>query len=253
VKTLALKLLDKYDEHISSKVLLSHEMRFWEWPFNREDTPRGFTGLHGAAYLGCVEIMIALLDTNKWDVQATDHCGNTAIIWAARGGHEEAVRVLLEQSKVDPDRGDKCNRTPLWWAACNGHKGVVRTLLAQENVNPNQVSRSGETPLGRAAIGGHEVVVGMLLERNDVDLNKGGGLDQAPLWLASGNGRRGVVRMLLARMLLGLDDIKLNEIISIVTKANKRIQGYAGGPQSAGLFFPHPSELSKPSSKSTRS
>ena len=64
VKNLALKLLDRYDEHISSKVLLLHKASLQEKPFGPEDTPRGFTGLHGAAYLGCVEIMIALLGLN---------------------------------------------------------------------------------------------------------------------------------------------------------------------------------------------
>jgi len=50
VKTLALKLLDRYHEHISSKVLLLHGARLMEQPFDtKDDTPRGFTGLHGAA------------------------------------------------------------------------------------------------------------------------------------------------------------------------------------------------------------
>ena len=43
VKILALKLLDGYDRHISSKVLLLHSVRAEEQPFDRDDTPRGFT------------------------------------------------------------------------------------------------------------------------------------------------------------------------------------------------------------------
>ena len=58
VKTLALKLLNGYDKHISSKVVLLRGVRTEEQPFDQEDTPRGFTGLHGAAYFGCVEISV---------------------------------------------------------------------------------------------------------------------------------------------------------------------------------------------------
>ena len=54
VKALTLKLLDGYDKHISSKVLLLRGVRAEEQPFDGEDTPRGFTGLHAAAYFGCV-------------------------------------------------------------------------------------------------------------------------------------------------------------------------------------------------------
>ena len=53
VKTLALRLLDGYDKHISSKVLLLHSVEAEEQPLDRDDTPRGFTGLHGAAYFQC--------------------------------------------------------------------------------------------------------------------------------------------------------------------------------------------------------
>ena len=84
VKVLALKLLDEYDQHISSKMLLLRKMDFWDRPFYREESPKGFTGLHGAAYLGCTEIIVALLRMKKWDVQATDFHGNTALTWAAR-------------------------------------------------------------------------------------------------------------------------------------------------------------------------
>ena len=114
VKTLALRLLDRYDEHISSKALLLYEARLREEPFSLEDIPRGFTGLHCAAYHGCVEIMIALLELNKWDVQTTDFNGNTAITWAARWGHEEAVKVLLAQDDINPDQMNHFDQTPLF-------------------------------------------------------------------------------------------------------------------------------------------
>jgi len=169
VKTLALKLLDGYDKHISSKVLLLRGMSFWYQPFDWEGTPRGFTGLHGASYFKCVEITTALLETNKCDVQAIDFNGNTAIAWAARRGHEGVVKVLLEQSEINPNTADnEYGRTPLLWAAKNGHEG--RGLLERNDVNPDKADTEyGRTPLSWAAENGHAGAVRMLLKRNDVN------------------------------------------------------------------------------------
>jgi len=199
VKTLALKLLDGYDKHISSKILLLRGQNFWKRPFDLEDIPRGFTGLHGAAYIGYVEIIVALLETNKWDAQATDFHGNTAIAWAARRGHEGVVRALLQRSDVNPDKADQWSRTPLFWAVRNGHEGVVRMLLGWNDVNPNKVDKWSQTPLLWAAVNGHEGVVRLLLERNDVNPDRADKWSQTPLLRAAVNGREGVVRVLLER------------------------------------------------------
>ena len=67
MKALALKLLDGYDKHISSKVVLLRAVRAVEQPFDREDTSRGFSGFHGAAYFGCVDITVTLLEASKGD------------------------------------------------------------------------------------------------------------------------------------------------------------------------------------------
>jgi len=202
VKRLALKLLHGYDKHISSKMLLLHGMGSWDRPLDRKDSPRGFTGLHCAAYLGCVEITVALLETNKWDVRATDFKGNTAIAWAARRGHAGVVRILLEQSDIGRDTADTLyGLTPLAWAARNGHEGVVRILLERSSIDPSIVdNKYGRTPLSWAARNGHEEVVRMLLERNDINPDTADALyGQTPLSRAAENGREGVVRMLLKR------------------------------------------------------
>jgi len=138
VKRFALELLDRYDKHISSKMLLLCGMGSCDRPLDREDSPRGFTGLHCAAYLGCVEITVALLGLNKWDVRATDFNGNTAIAWAARRGHAGVVRILLEQSDVGHSTADTLyGLTPLAWAARNGHEGVVKVLLERSSIGPD--------------------------------------------------------------------------------------------------------------------
>jgi len=206
VKTLALKVLDGYDRHISSKMLLLRGMSFWDRPLDLEDCPTRFTGLHGAAYLGCGEITVALLEMNKWDVQATDLKGNTAISWAARRGHEGVVKILVEQGGINPDAPDEYGRTPFLLAAENGHEGVVKILL-ERDVNPNTADiQFGRTPLSFAAGNGHEGVVRVLLERDDVDLGAAHPrLGWTPLSWAARNGHEGVVRILLGRSDLNPD------------------------------------------------
>jgi len=200
LNTLALKLLDGYDKHISSKVLLLHGVRTEEQPFDRDGVPAGFTGLHCAAYFGCLELTVALLETNKGAAQATDFHGNTAIAWASRRGNEGVVRVLLEWSEVHSDAPSrKYGSAPLLWAAENGHEGVVRILLERKDINPNKTDRWGRTPLLWASYDGHEGVVRMLLERKDVNPNKPDFFRTPPLWWACHNGHEGVVRILLER------------------------------------------------------
>jgi len=234
VKTLALELLDGYAKHISSKVLLLHGVRVEEQPLCEDGTPTGFTGLHGAAYFGCLELTVALLEMNKGDVYATDFHGNTAIawaskrgnegvvrallewsqshsgsgrseygsaplLWAAENGNEAVVRILLERSDIDPDKPDKGRRTPLSWASGAGHEGVVRMLLERTDVIPDKGDRRHQTPLSWASESGHESVVKMLLERSDVNPDKTDKWGQTPLSWASSGGHEGVVRMLLER------------------------------------------------------
>ena len=128
-KSLALMFLDGYDKHISSKLLLIHEGDWHLSERNGNNSVEGFTGLHGAAYLGIVEMISFLLEKRKWDVNSTDVDGNTPFVWAARKGHEDTVRMLLALPDVDPDISNADGRTPLMWAAECGHKGVVEELL----------------------------------------------------------------------------------------------------------------------------
>ena len=201
VKTLALELFDGYEKHISSKILSSHSRGCLNQFFYQKYTPRVFTGLHCAAYFGCVEITVALLKTNKWAMQAADFNGNMALVWAAKRGHEEVVRVLLEQRDIYADTPDaEYGRTPLLLAAENGHEGVVRMLLGRSDVNPDTADAEDDrTPLSCAAENGYEGVVRMLLERNNVNPDKADDWVRTPIWWATKNRHEGVVRMLLER------------------------------------------------------
>ena len=137
VRTLALKLLGRYDEHISARLLLLHCKREGRGPVIMDMTggPTGFTGLHGAVFLGIVEIFAAVLGMKGWDINAVDCLGNTALAWAAQRGHEVIVKILLGREDINPDYADpKFGATPLFWTDARGHEGVVEMLLEREYV-----------------------------------------------------------------------------------------------------------------------
>ena len=202
IKILALRLLDTFDEHISAQLLILHH---WDYPFwfryNRKaQGPTGFTGLHGVAFLGIVEIVAAVLGMKEWDINAVDCMDSTALTSAVIRGNEEVVKMLLEQEGVNPEQADpEYGRTPLSWAAEKGHEGVVKLLLERGDVNPNQADQHDQTPLCLAASRGHRGVVKMLLEREDVNPNLATENGVTPLLCAIEHGHEEVVTMLLER------------------------------------------------------
>jgi len=196
-RTLALKLLVRYQDHVSAVSLLKQVTH----PNCIEDTGTLplFSGLHGASFFGIVELMTAIIDVGSCKIDERDCTGSTPLVWAARNGHVRAAELLLEREDVDPNHADKYGRTSLGSAALNGHEGVVRLLLEQEGVDPNRSDKNDETPLGWAAINGHEGVVRLLLERKDVDPNLPDVNDRTPLGCAAVEGHEGVVKLLLER------------------------------------------------------
>ena len=204
IKALALRLLDRFDEHISAQLLL---LRYNQGKrsgphFSKLRGPIGFTGLHGVAFLGIVEIVAVLLDVKELDVNAVDCMGSTALTWATIRGHEGVVKMLLEREDVNPNQADtEYGRTPLWWAAEEGHKEVVKLLLEREGVNPDQIdTKYGSTPLSLATWGRHEEVVKILLEREDINPNQADTkYSRTPLSWAAEKGYGRVVKVLLER------------------------------------------------------
>ena len=204
VKILALRLLYRFDQHISAQLLLlryNKERRSGPY-FNGGEGPTGFTGLHVVSFLGIVEIVAGVLEMKEWNVNATDCMGSTALTWAAGRGYEEVVKILLEREDINPDQADtKYGQTPLSWAAENGHERVVKMLLERGDVNPGHADTLyGRTPLGWAAEYGQAGVVKILLEREDVNPDQADTRSgQTPLSWAAKSGHEGIVRILLSR------------------------------------------------------
>ena len=193
--SLALGLLNRYDNHISASLLFK-KMHF----FYLCSLPRPlFTSLHCASYFGIGEVVAALVEMGSCDINQEDCRGFTPLIWAARQGNEGVVRLLLARDDVNPDKLSSCDQTLLSAATSQGLEGVLRLLLVRDDIGPDKPDRSGHTPLWWAAFYGHEGVARLLLARDDVDLDKLDHYNQTPLLLASSQGREGVMRLLFAR------------------------------------------------------
>ena len=202
VRILALRLLDRFDEHISAQLLLlKHEKWGFFGPKVRGVEGRvGFTGLHGGAYLGMVDVVATIMEMKNSDANASDFTGSTALTWAAYKGHREVVKILLEREDVNPNHAvAEYGWTPLELAAAGGHEGVAKMLLERNDVNPDRPNKYGGTPLLLAAANGHEGIVKILLERNDVNPDRPNKYGQTPLLLAAAGGHEGVAKMLLER------------------------------------------------------
>jgi len=195
---LALKLLDRFDRHISCKLLLLKEAP-WKPPFDIEGSPIGFTGLHGGALLGVLEPMVYLFNFKKWDLNATDLHGCTGLTWAARKGHDGDVKVLLEQVGLHSDIADNEGQTPLSWASEHGHCEIVKMLLEQNNVNPDTADHRGLTPLSYAAEVGQKEIVEVLSQRSDVNPNTSDKGGHTPLSWAIFGEQEEIVEILLQR------------------------------------------------------
>ena len=216
-KCLALGFLDRYENHISAKLLCRSTVEWYLFS-------RPFSGLHCVSYFGIAEVAIDLIGTERWDVNQRDSAGLTPLMWAARQGREDVVKLLLEQKHTQPDMPDGYHgRTALSWAAGSGHEGVAKLFLGPLFVNPGSMGRwwgapqvmsvlfgmkyvnldrpdcNGQTPLSRAAQNGHDGVVELLLEREGVNPDRPDTRGRTPLSWATKNGRDGVVKLLLER------------------------------------------------------
>jgi len=80
-----------------------------------------------AARLGNADTVKSLLASPNLDVNGVDVDGNTALIEAARFGHDDVVAALLI-AKADVNAKNKQGKTALMLASEGGHDECVRLL-----------------------------------------------------------------------------------------------------------------------------
>ena len=194
---LALQLLDRYDNHVSSRILQVNQTRAH---YHLQSSWGGFTGLHAIACFGVAEIATtALTKLGGWEVNMKDSLSYAPLWWAARNNNREVCEILLELAGVDPNIRDDGGRTPLLIASVAGHEGIVKLLLECEEVDPDPSDKDGQTALRVAVDGGHEDIVKLLLEREEVNPDSCDKDGRTPLWGAASWGHEGMVKLLVER------------------------------------------------------
>ena len=81
--------------------------------------------------MGNVELVKALLETGKVDLETRDEDGKTAFCWAAQYGREEVMKILLENG-ADWKVVDFNNATPMILAMGSGYPGASEVLKQWE-------------------------------------------------------------------------------------------------------------------------
>ena len=195
-KSLALELLQEYDDHVSGLWLMD---KIGDLDSECYSTIPRFNGLHCASFFGIDEVVAALIETQCYGTNRGYFWGASPLTWAARNGHEEVVKILLGREEVDPDEPDDYGQTPLSYAAAKGNEEVVNILLQWEGVNCDKPDNRGRTPLSYAAQNGRLGVVKILLGQEKISPDRLDNDGQTPLSYAARGGQEEVMKMLLGQ------------------------------------------------------
>jgi ankyrin repeat protein len=122
----------------------------------------GETVLMECARTGAADGVHALLESGA-DVKAHENKkGQTALMWAAAGGHSDVTRHLV-QYKSDIRAVSAGGFTPLMFAARSGDVATARILI-EAGADPNEATPVHGNTLLVASAGGHEELALYLLE-----------------------------------------------------------------------------------------
>jgi len=158
-KTLALNLLNQFQNHISFTFFSKNT-----WPVSFSFSRHLFTSLHCASYLGIDALVAALIEIKRGDINQEDSKSYTPLMWAVDRGNHGAVRLLLKCDGVDTDKPTFSGKTPLLWATSYGDEEMVR-LLIEGGANPYKADNDGKTPLTIASHSGDMKKLALLQPR----------------------------------------------------------------------------------------
>ncbi|CAI7669705.1 unnamed protein product [Penicillium bialowiezense] len=177
---------------------------------------RGCTPILLASFHNSIAVLkILLLDDNVTPNFRDRKWIRPPLSWAVKEGHAEVVQALLNDDRTDVNLQDKAGDTALM-IAINSRPRMIELLLCSGRADPRVANRQGWTPLSRAARN-IDADVGLLLARHlrlildgddieylikyfgeKLDPNAGGQqFGRGAFSIAAANGRVDVVKALL--------------------------------------------------------
>ncbi|EKE01239.1 MAG: euchromatic histone-lysine N-methyltransferase 1b, partial [uncultured bacterium] len=94
--------------------------------------------LMSAIAAGDTEVVSALLQPGRCEINKINIAGRTPLMSAVDGKHIEIVRMLLSDPNIDPNIiDDILGRTALMYAVIDNQAEIVKELLSSEKVDPN--------------------------------------------------------------------------------------------------------------------
>lgn len=121
----------------------------------------GATPLHAAVASGHRDVALLLIKADRKLLAAREGLGLSPLNLAALQGQVEIVEMLLDQG-ADIETGDRENSRPLHNAAARGHLEVIR-LLIRKGADVKFQDANGATPLHFAATVGNMEVIRLLV------------------------------------------------------------------------------------------
>jgi ankyrin repeat protein len=123
-----------------------------------------------AAYLGRIDDMEALLAWRIGNTADPNKSLHLPLMTAVFGGQRDSVQFLIDRGVDINTRTVGNGDTAVHFAALGGHASFVKHLL-EAGADADVVDTAGDTPLLWAARGGHAGAVRELLRIGEVDVN----------------------------------------------------------------------------------
>ncbi|KAL9046508.1 MAG: hypothetical protein Q9214_000665, partial [Letrouitia sp. 1 TL-2023] len=188
------------------KLYNTSEERFQHWfpilykaiePWETEDISKVTSNINNillAALNGHSTVLQRLLETDKFDLNATDHQRRTALVTGSEHGYTKVVQLLLDKgADVNAQGGYYGNA--LQAASSGGYSEIVQLLL-DKGADINAQDGYYGTALYAASSGGYSEIVQLLLDKG-ADVNAQGGYYGNALQAASSGGYSEIVQLLL--------------------------------------------------------
>lgn len=119
--------------------------------------------IHGAAFVGHLEMVQYLIVSCNIDPHAKDSSGVTPIACASQEGKIEVVKYLSQSANIDINVQDSSGRTPLHYACLKGREEVVKYLCSVVSIDVDLLDNSAETATIIACKNSHLNVVSYLV------------------------------------------------------------------------------------------